>query len=60
MEPSDKSHHSHEPATGHAALNPDEVAECPAMRGAMVVKTEAEEDGLVREYTHCVPPAPTS
>ncbi|PDP87316.1 hypothetical protein CQJ94_12580 [Glycomyces fuscus] len=52
MEPSGKPHHghSHEPATDHAALVPTEVAECPVMCGTMVVKTEAEENGLVREY----------
>ncbi|MFD6951218.1 hypothetical protein A6A08_23820 [Nocardiopsis sp. TSRI0078] len=52
MEPSGKPHHghSHEPAADHTALDPTEVAECPVMRGTMVVKTEAEENGLVREY----------
>jgi YHS domain-containing protein len=38
---------------GHdAAIQRDasELAECPVMPGSTVVKTEAEEDGLYRDY----------
>ncbi|WP_435107095.1 hypothetical protein [Nocardiopsis synnemataformans] len=40
--------HGHEPDTEH--LESTEVAECPVMRGTMVVKAEAEENDLAREH----------
>ena len=31
-------------------VRPEEVAECPVMKGSTVVKAQAEAAGLVREY----------
>ncbi|WP_315552473.1 hypothetical protein [Microbacterium aurum] len=54
--------HAHEPQHDHGAaagschspaaanLPADQVAECPVMPGNMVVKTDAEAAGLVRDY----------
>lgn len=43
--------HSHSHDVQHGGdLDPDEVAECPVMPGSMVVKAEAEDEGLVRDY----------
>lgn len=46
--------HGHDHGHSHGATRPDldpsELAECPVMPGSMVVKTEAEEDGLVRDH----------
>lgn len=42
-------HHHHAPS-GDELHNEDEIAQCPVMKGSTVVKAEAEEEGLVREY----------
>lgn len=33
-----------------AGANPDDIAECPVMAGSTVLKADAEEAGLVRDY----------
>ena len=40
-------HHEHHAS---ADIDPSQVATCPVMPGSTVVKTEAEEEGLVRDY----------
>ena len=40
--------HGHDAAAQQS--DPNDMAECPVMPGSMVVKSEAEEDGLVRDY----------
>jgi YHS domain-containing protein len=40
--------HGHDAASQQ--VDSEELAECPVMPGSMVVKSEAEEDGLVRDY----------
>lgn len=50
-------HHGHHESEAHHhpggnLLGPssDDLAECPVMPGSMVVKTEAEANGLFRDY----------
>lgn len=47
--------HSHSAGAGALGGNllgpsPDEIAECPVMRGSTVVKADAEAKGLFRDY----------
>lgn len=46
--------HAHSGHGGHGAKShdrdPSELAVCPVMPGSSVVKAEAEEDGLFRDY----------
>ncbi|GAB3252420.1 YHS domain-containing protein [Arthrobacter pigmenti] len=42
-------HHNHE-LPSDQEFNADEVAECPVMKGTQVIKADAEEEGLVRDY----------
>ncbi|UNX53335.1 hypothetical protein MF406_09915 [Georgenia sp. TF02-10] len=45
-------HGHHDGAKRHNLLGPeaDDIAECPVMKGSMVVKAEAEASGLVRDH----------
>ncbi|WP_019482614.1 YHS domain-containing protein [Arthrobacter sp. TB 23] len=42
-------HHHHAPS-GDEKRNEDEIAYCPVMKGSTVLKADAEEEGLVRDY----------
>lgn len=43
--------HSHAPSPEKLAVaTSEEVAECPVMEGTPVIKAEAEESGLYRDY----------
>nr|WP_035770263.1 YHS domain-containing protein [Arthrobacter castelli] len=43
-------HHHHRVPDGAGVHDADEVAECPVMKGTQVIKADAEEEGLVRDY----------
>jgi len=45
-------HHHETPSRAKNLLGPtaDELAQCPVMKGSTVVKAEAEEAGLYRDY----------
>ncbi|NEE01971.1 YHS domain-containing protein [Phytoactinopolyspora halotolerans] len=42
--------HGHGHDSVHDQHDESELAECPVMPGSTVVKAEAEEDGLYRDY----------
>lgn len=42
--------HHHETGEPAGHVRPEEVAECPVMKGGAVIKAEAEAAGLVREH----------
>lgn len=43
--------HSHQPTPESlASVGADEITECPVMVGTAVIKSEAEEAGLSRDY----------
>lgn len=48
--PAEAGNQCHGHGVGTADVAASELAECPVMPGSMVVKAEAEEDGLVRDH----------